>query len=205
MIKNSGLSYQQLVLKLQLGLDSCIIAACKDSMRIVSLLNSYTQSASGDLELIHAASDYYASERISSKKKKNMFSEKQKTDQHDNRRKNTTNGELSMKNEDMKSKFMNVKFQDLGFINTMTSKYKVNYLVFITQFEILGDYSNPYKVGDNSYENSIKTHYAIFKSDGSFLKGDYVTTNYPAKKTSLKDICKTYLPDIANQIAKQIN
>ncbi len=205
MIKQSGLSYSQLVQRMQLGLDSCIIAACKDTMRIVSLLNSYTQSASGDLELIHSASDYYLTERLSSKKKKNMFSEKQSSsNEKNNREKNSRNGEITAKNEDMKNKFTCVKFQDLAFVNTMTAKYSVNYLVFVTQFEILGDYSNPYKVGDNSYQNAIKTHYAIFKSDGSFVTGDYVTTNYPAKQTSPSIVCSKYLPEIANQIAKKI-
>ena len=209
MIKQSGKSYDQVLLSLQNGLDSCIISACKDSLKIVSLLNNYAQNASGDLELIHGASDYYFTDRpnlVASKKNKNLFSDLQKDKKSkDSKSNNIEQGEINTKKEDLSNKFMNVRFQDIDFIHSMTTKYGVNYLVFITQFEILGDYSNPYKVGDNSYNNMIKVHYTIFKSDGLFKTGDYISASYPAKEASPGKICKNTLPEVARQISRQIN
>lgn len=208
MNKKTGMTYDQILFALQQGLDSCIVSSCKDSLRIVSLINSYVQSASGDLELVHGASDYFMTTRpsaLSNKKSKNMFSDFQtKKKATDPREKTITNGELNTQREDLSNKFMSVKFQDPGFVNSITTKYAVKYLAFITQFEILGDYSNPYKTGDRSYNNTVKIHYAIFKSDGTFLTGDYVTTEYPAREVIPSRICKMFLPEVAKAIGRKI-
>ena len=99
---------------------------------------------------------------------------------------------------------MNVKFEDIALINTMTVKYGVSYIVFINEFDITGDFSDPYKVSDKSYNRTATVHYSIFRSDGQFIYGDYVTVDFPARESVAARICAEYLPEIAKKIGRRI-
>jgi len=209
MVKQSKLNYDEVLRYFQRGLDSCIVSTLRDSMKIVDMLNGFTQSVSSDLELIHGASIYSMTERpnlVSKNKKKNgLFSESnlpQPNKKAEN--KNIHNGEITTTREDLSNKFMSVKFEDIALVNQMTVKYAVSYLVFITEFDITGDFSNPYTVSDKSYLRTAKVHFAIFRSDGTFVNGDYVTVDFPAMESIPAKICAKFLPEIAKKIGRRI-
>ena len=209
MVKKSGLNYDDVLRYFQRGLDSSIVSTLKDSMKVVDMLNGFTQTVSSDLELIHGASSYYMTDRpnlaTKHKKKNGLFQENNAapaSKKADN--KNIRNGEITTQREDLSGKFMNVKFEDVALINKMTVKYSVSYVVFITEFDITGDFSNPYKVADKSYKRTATVHFAIFRSDGTFVNGDYVTTEFPALESVPAKICAKYLSDIAVKIGRRI-
>jgi len=209
MVKHSGLNYDEVLRYFQRGLDSSIVSTLKDSMKVVDMLNGFTQNVSSDLELIHGASIYFMTERpnlvTKNKKKNGLFKDTESptpTKKVENR--NIRNGEISTTREDLSSKFMSVKFEDIALINKMTVKYGVSYMVFITEFDITGDFSNPYTVADKSYKRTATVHFAIFRSDGEFVNGDYVTVEFPAMASIPAKICATYMPEIAKKIGRRI-
>lgn len=209
MVKRSGLNYDDVLRYFQRGLDSCIVGTLKDSIQVVDMLNGYTQSISSDLELIHGASIYYMTERpniVTKNKKKNGLFKQLNTPAPEKKvaNKNIRNGEITTVNDDLSTKFMNVKFEDVALINKMTVKYGVKYLVFITEFDITGDFSNPYTVADKSYKRSMKVHFAIFRSDGQFVNGDYVTSDFPAMESIPARICSNFMTDIAKFIGRRL-
>jgi len=192
MVKRSGLNYEDVLRYFQRGLDSSIVSTLRDSMKVVDMLNGFTQSVSSDLELIHGASIYYMTDRpnmITKNKKKNGLFQNSNTP--------TPSSNLS-------TKFMTVKFEDVALINKMTVKYGVSYMVFITEFDITGDFSNPYTVSDRSYKRTATVHFAIFRSDGVFSNGDYVTVEFPAMESIPAKICAKFLPEIAKKIGRRI-
>ena len=209
MVKKSGLNYDDVLRYFQRGLDSSIVSTLKDSMKVVDMLNGFTQTVSSDLELIHGASSYYMTDRptmvTKNKKKNGLFQENNSAPSSKKaENKNIRNGEVTTQREDLSGKFMTVKFEDVALINKMTIKYGVSYVVFITEFDITGDFSNPYKVADKSYKRTATVHFAIFRSDGTFVNGDYVTTEFPAMESVPAKICAKYLSDIALKIGRRI-
>ena len=209
MIKRSGLNYDDVLRYFQRGLDSSIVGTLRDSMKVVDMLNGYTQSVSSDLELIHGASEYFMTERpnvvTKNKKKNGLFKESNTpapTKKAEN--KNMRNGEIATTREDLSTKFMSVKFEDIALINKMTVKYAVSNIVFITEFDITGDFSNPYIVSDKSYKRTATVHFAIFRSDGTFVNGDYVTVEFPAMESIPAKIYAKFMPEIAKKIGRRI-
>jgi len=210
MVKRSGLNYEDVLRYFQRGLDSSIVSTLRDSMKVVDMLNGFTQSVSSDLELIHGASIYYMTDRpnmITKNKKKNGLFQNSNTPTPSSKKavnKNMRNGEIVNTHEDLSTKFMTVKFEDVALINKMTVKYGVSYMVFITEFDITGDFSNPYTVSDRSYKRTATVHFAIFRSDGVFSNGDYVTVEFPAMESIPAKICAKFLPEIAKKIGRRI-
>ena len=209
MIKKSGLNYDDVLRYFQRGLDSSIVSTLRDSMKVIDMLNGFTQSVSSDLELIHGASIYFMTDRpnfITKNKKHNgLFKEDNTpTPTKKTENKNMRNGEIVRTREDLSGKFMSVKFEDISLINKMTVKYAVSYLVFITEFDITGDFSNPYTVADKSYKRTATIHFAIFRSDGTFVNGDYVTVDFPAMESIPAKICAKEFPEIAKKIGRRI-
>lgn len=191
----SGVSYDKSVEKFRNDLDLQIYAALKDSMAVSSLLRSYTTDASSDMQIVHENSQYYFDEGKSqdiNKPGKIKLNE------------NITIGEITSIKTDNSKKLVAVKIKDPQLYSDLIQNYKAQFVVYITQFELLGDYSNPYTVADKSYERIIKVHYVIYNAMGKFVSGAIATTTFSAKVNDIDQICDQYLPAIAKQIARKI-
>lgn len=194
----SEISYDKSIEKIRGDLDMHIYSALKDSMKVSSLLRSYTTDASTDMEVVHDNATYYFSdnnenESIIKPTKKNFATNQ-----------NITAGELTSIASDNSNKIVNVKLQDPQLFYDLIQSYQAQYIVYLTQFELLGDFSNPYTVADNSYQRTIRVHYVIYNSLGKYVDGGIATTNFSAKVNDIDQICDQYLPRIAKTIARHI-
>lgn len=192
----SGVSYSKSIEKIRSDLDMHIYSALKDSTNVASLLLTYTTDAASDLEIVHSNAEYYFSEKtvddINKPKKNPEVSP------------NIIAGEVVSVTSENKDQLVNVKLQDPQLFSDLIQDYKAQYIVYLTQFELLGDYSNPYTVADNSYLRTIRVHYVIYNSLGKFVYGNIATTTFSAKVNDLDQICDIYLKRIATQIARHI-
>jgi len=207
----SKMNYEQSVNYFRQSLDSAIIEAMKDSCKVISLLTSYTQGTSNDLAEIHSASNYYMTDRpvaLEKNKKRNdlfnRFKMPKKKDKELEELKAENPGEIVSRKEDLSKKFINVRFSEEDLINKMSLKYGVKYFAFITEFDPVADYSNPYAVAEKRYTRTIKAHFSIFDSEGKFIYGNYETINFTAEEDKIDKICKANLPILAKKIARKI-
>lgn len=194
--KYSGVSYDKSIEKIRTELDLHIYSALKDSMNVSSLLRTYTTDASTDMETVHSNAMYALCDKDDADITKHKKFNGQKS--------NIIAGEIVSTTTDNSNKLVSVKLQDPQLFNDLIQSYQAQYVVYLTQFELLGDFSNPYTVADNSYQRTIKVHYVIFNSLGKFVSGDIATMNFSAKINDLDQICDQYLPVVAKQIAKRI-
>lgn len=196
--KYSDVSYDKSIEKIRTSLDFHIYAALKDSMSVSSLLRTYTTDATTDLEVVHKNASYYFSDR------KNV-SDINKPLKSAGPNQNIIAGEIVSTKSDVSDKIVNVKLQDPQLFSDLIQTYQAQYILYLTQFELLGDFSNPYTVADNSYVRTIKVNYVIYNSLGKFVAGDVATTTFSAKVNDLDQICDIYLARLAKQIVKRIN
>lgn len=191
----SGIPYDKSVEKFRSDLDLQIYAALKDSMSVSSLLRSYTTDASSDMQVVHQNAHYY-------------FDEGQNQDINKPAKKkaneNVTIGEVTSIKTDNSNKLVTVNIPDPQLYSDLIQNYKAQYVVYLTQFELLGDFSNPYTVADNTYERILRVHYVIYDALGKFVSGDIATTTFSAKVNDIDQICDQYLSVVAKQIARKI-
>jgi hypothetical protein len=210
MLEDSDMSYEQSIQFFTTSLDEHLTRAVKDAMRIHSLLRTYTTDAYSDIDIVHQQADYVLTERPQSMSEKKDLSAFQVAKKRFKKRKKTNprvappDGEVVSEKEDNSDKFVSVKFSDPQVFIDLIQNYSVNYVVFITQFEILGDYSDPYAVAQQSYLRTIRVHYAIFDESGKFVYGDYETNTFLASQNVIADVCANYFPEIARKIMRRI-
>jgi hypothetical protein len=208
-VEASQIHYEQSVNYFKSSLDSALVKALSDSCKVISMLTTFTQSTASDLEKIHSASKYKMIDRpvpiVEPKRKTNLFSDKSRNSSSAQPQKSGIhNGEIVSVREDMSKKFMSVSFDDEEFINSMTIKYGAKYILFITQFDIKGDYSDPYKVAQKSYDRIMNAHYCIFDNTGKFIDGNYIEHRFTAKEDNIYKICLNNFPQLASEIVKKI-
>lgn len=194
--KYSGVSYDKSIEKIRTDLDLHIYAALKDSMNVSSLLRTYTTDASTDMETVHNNAMY----ALCDKEDADINKHKKLAGQNQH----IIAGEIVSTKTDNSNKLVSVKLQDNQLFTDLIQSYQAQYVVYLTQFELLGDFSNPYTVADNSYQRTIKVHYVIFNSFGKFVSGDIASMTFSAKVNDLDQICDQYLPVVAKQIARKI-
>lgn len=206
-VEKSGLEYEQTINYFKSSLDSSIFNALDDSCKVVSMLTGFIAGTTSDLEKLHGNAHYYLADikLLSSKEKDAMF---MKNDQNSNnvteRNKYIQNGEVVSVKTSSKNQYIAVKFDDQALVNAIAMKYGAKYLLFVNQFDILGDFSDPYRVAEKTYNRVIKVHYSLFTNTGTFLEGNVVEYTFPAYEDNIIAICNTNLPQIAKIIAKQI-
>ncbi|MFW5852350.1 MAG: hypothetical protein ACOCWB_09005 [Bacteroidota bacterium] len=210
MLEDSDMTYEQSIQFFTTSLDEYLTRAVKDTMRIHSLLRTYTTDAYSDIDIVHQQSDYVLTERPQSISEKKDLSAFQNAKSRFKKRKKLSphiappDGEIVSDKEDNNNKFLSVKFVDSQVFIDLIQNYNVDYVVFITQFEILGDYSDPYAVAQQSYFRTIRVHYAIFDKSGKFVYGDYETNLFSASHNNISEVCSQNFPEIARKIMRRV-
>ncbi|MCQ2958960.1 MAG: hypothetical protein MJ198_02065 [Bacteroidales bacterium] len=192
----SEISYDKSIEKIRTDLDMHIYSALKDSMNVSSLLRTYTTDASTDLDVVHNNAVYALCDKDDADINKHKKSSGQNP--------HIMAGEIVSTTTDNSNKLISVKLQDQQLFSDLIQSYQAQYVVYLTQFELLGDFSNPYSVAENTYQRTIKVHYVIFNSLGKFVCGDIASMQFSAKVNDIDQICDQYLPVVAKKIAKRI-
>lgn len=220
MIEQSGLKYKQVQNLLRIELDKSLHKAIADSCRSKGLLESFTTGGDNELDMIYSYSDYFFSEAMSYNPDRKPLSDKSKLaiDKDDDPKKKKkkkkkdeeetpdirSGGDLRSEVKNNSNKFFNVKFREKDFLKNYSKKDNIDYFLFINQFEIKGDYSDPYKAGNNSYAREIKIHFSIFNHDGEYLYGSFATIEFPAKINDPEKLAKNYFMKLAREVVKNI-
>lgn len=208
--ETSSMEYHQMSNFIRETFDSVLNAQMRDSINVVRLIANTTSGTANDLETIYNITKYQYTDRPKALEDKSKYS--MLRDQKPAKSKPTPNakgngiynGQVVTQREDNTNRFMNVQFDDVEFIQSVIQKYSAKYFLFITQFDIISDYSNPYLVGQKTYPRTIKVHYTIFSADGKFLHGDFESAVFPANENNIKEICGKYFPDIAKKISRKL-
>ena len=114
------------------------------------------------------------------------------------------NGELASEVKDYSTQFLNVKCRDKENFSNLALQLDADYCLFINQLEIRGDFSDPYKIAQLSYNHTIKIHYTILNNKGRFIQGNFAVIEYPAVMNNLDDIINQKLPVVSSEIAGNI-
>jgi len=209
MCEESKMSYGQLGNYIRTAFDSALTVYLKDSLNVVHLLENRTTGTASDIENLYSASKYQYTDRPEMLEDKSKYSMmraqlKKKKKPAQEQKNGVQNGEVVSHKVDNSNRFMNVQFEDSDLIQSLILKYGAKYFLFITQFEILGDYSDPYKVAERRYTRTIKVHYSIFDAQGKFITGDFETSEFFAYENDIRKICATHFTPIVKKIARKI-
>ena len=209
--KQTGKTFEQIMNAFRIEYDNSLIKSLNDTCYAISILSGYTISNNEDIEDIYSNSIYVFEKAMGFDKKKPsgyvhsqlMMSDK-KAEKDLKKAKKHNGGEVVSPVTDVTNKFMHVKFNSPSFLINLSTKYKADYVLFINQFEIIGNYLNPYKTGNNTNNMLIKVHYSLYESQGKYLFGSFAVEEYPSQLIEIEKISMQYFWQVNNQIIKNI-
>lgn len=209
--KQTGKTFEQIMNAFRIEYDNSLIKSLNDTCYAISILSGYTISNNEDIENVYSNSLYVFENAMGFDKKKPngyvhsrlMMSDKQ-AEKDLKKAKKHNGGEVVSPVTDVTNKFMHVKFNTPSFIIDLAKKYSADYVLFINQFEIIGNYLNPYKTGNNTNNMLIKVHYSLYDSQSKYLYGSFAAEEYPSQITDIEKISVNYFGKVNSQIINNI-
>jgi len=135
-------------------------------------------------------------------KAKNLF--KKKEDKSSKFQRGSTNdGQIiSLKNSDQK--FANVVVRKKENIAYLSQKYNADLFVYVTEFDIENDISNPSQFVNGDYKRLLKLHFSMVNKDGKVIEKGMVSIPFPNNQNSIYKIRTLYLPLAAKKMMDKL-
>ncbi len=102
------------------------------------------------------------------------------------------------------AKYFAVKIKDPNFFPFFDAKYRPDYFIFVSQFEIKTNYENCLDRARQNYERTFVTHFSIFDKTGTQISGGKLRSNYESGTNNLEKILADNIPGMAEQIMAEL-
>jgi len=113
-------------------------------------------------------------------------------------------GELRAQNKERQFQFFGVTIKDKIKFRRITKDLNCDYVLFINQVEVKGDFSSPYLNG-NERNYKIMLHYSIFNRNAKLIVGNKTSVITSDQKSSYKYFINTEIPRAVIQIVGNIS
>ncbi|MCU0422945.1 MAG: hypothetical protein MUC81_09060 [Bacteroidia bacterium] len=174
----SKLSEQRVRHVIRTKTESHVYHKLLSSFDVVSLVNATSLNGEEDLKKIYAATQYYVSTAIQSKKRfgSGLFKKKDKKQQIYTSDSSTMVAEIASP----------------PLLTELAKKHQADYFVYITQFEINTSNKNSIEWLKQDYKRTYILHYNVWGVDGKLLLAETITIEASGENT-ISDIETKYL------------
>lgn len=115
----------------------------------------------------------------------------------------TNQGQIvSLKNSEQK--FANVVVKKKDNITFLSKKYNVDLFVYVTEFDIENDMSNPTSFVNGDYKRLLKLHFSMVNTDGQVIEKGLVSVSFPNNQNNIYKIRNLYLPIAAKRMMNKL-
>jgi hypothetical protein len=186
--KTNGLKFEEIRDKFRTNLDLHVGMFLKTQYEVVAPLRD-VEEVRKDLNIIYSGIAFnYAA-----------LKEEKATGNHKSTRSEIKNGQV-VQIDNSGPKYMSTVIKDPKLLTYLNSKYGSTMYVFLTQFEILNDMSDPIAVATGRYSRYVRVHYSILNQDGKSISGGIVKSMIPTDLYDIKKISDSSFRDIGQQI-----
>lgn len=219
MLKNRKSSHDELMQYFRYQFNLQLHNALMDSCTVVSLFTDNTRVDQEDINNIYSLISYElvlamqnAPEVKEKQNKKGSFEKKREDKQKDKRLEETKeyntkiqNGELVNKRQTTQDMSLNIVFHQPEALEEIAIRRDVNLFLFINQFEITGNYGDPYLSGNSKAERNLKVHFSLYNKKGQMVHTSFAITKLPFNLDDKQIVVDLYFPEVIRQIIHNIN
>ncbi len=190
--KKNDLNFDQIRDKFRTELDLQVGMFLKGNYEVISLLREKEESVRADLPLIYSgiAFNYAPLKTDDTKAPKSSRSEIRK-------------GQI-VEIDNSGHKYMSTVIKDEKLIPYLSGKYDSELYVFMTQFEIKNDMSDPQAVAMGRYTRNVLVHYNILDNQAKVVYGGIAKTMIPVNEYDIRKLAAASLREIAIQVSNSI-
>ena len=215
--KRDGLTHDEIMEYFRYQLNLQLVNSLIDSCEVVDLLKDNTREAEADISGLYTTMSYELrlaefeldTENMGAlaRKRAEKLEEarrKQREEEMKNARPGIQNGELVGRKQQTDDMYLHIIIGQPEVLKEIASRRKVDYFLFVNQFDIKTDYRDPYISGQRNVQRLMRVHFSIYNSNGEFVSGNYASTKVPYYEDSKERIVNQYFPEIMRQILKKL-
>ncbi len=190
-----------------------------DSCTIISLFTDNTRADQEDINGLYSVISYELGlamennpEDPESEEKKGFLARKREEKAQEQRQQEASqykthveNGELVSKRQTTADMNLNIVFHQPEVLVEIASRRNVDLFLLINQFEIQGNYGDPYLTGNSKAERTIKVHFSLFNTQGVMVHGSFAKVTIPLDLDDKQEIANLYFPELIRQIIHNID
>ncbi|MBQ2542742.1 MAG: hypothetical protein II554_05260 [Bacteroidales bacterium] len=215
--KRDGLTHDEIMEYFRYQLNLQLVNSLIDSCEVVDLFKDNTREDEADISGLYTTMSYELrlaefeldTENMGAlaRKRAEKLEEarrKQREEEMKNARPGIQNGELVGRKQQTDDMYLHIIIGQPEVLKEIASRRKVDYFLFVNQFDIKTDYRDPYISGQRNVQRLMRVHFSIYNSNGEFVSGNYASTKVPYYEDSKERIVNQYFPEIMRQILKKI-
>ena len=215
--KRDGLTHDEIMEYFRYQLNLQLINSLIDSCEIVDLMTNNTREEEADITGLYTTMSYELrlaefeldTENMGAlaRKRAEKLEEarrKQREEEMQNARPGMKNGELVGTRQQTDDMYLHIVIGQPEVLKEIASRRRVDYFLFINQFDIKTDYRDPYISGQRNVNRLMRVHFSIYNTNGEFISGNYASTKVPIYEDDKERIVNQYFPEIMRQIIKKI-
>ncbi len=179
-----------------------------DGYNTIHLLGGKTKDSLTDLNRVYKSIKYSYKDVIFTDAHPNIpiKFEDQKTisinDQNKNRQEMNHSSNSSLAKNP--GKYWGLDVKDPNFFSYFETKYKIDYYIFVNQFEVKTNYENCLDRSRQNYERNFITHYTILDKMGTTLAGHRINKAYESNANQIQKILSDNMDFVAKEILKDL-
>lgn len=215
--KRDGLTHDEIMEYFRYQLNLQLVNSLIDSCEVVDLFKDNTREDEADISGLYTTMSYELrlaefeldTENMGAlaRKRAEKLEEarrKQREEEMKNARPGIQNGELVGRKQQTDDMYLHIIIGQPEVLKEIASRRKVDYFLFVNQFDIKTDYRDPYISGQRNVQRLMRVHFSIYNSNGEFVSGNYASTKVPYYEDSKERIVNQYFPEIMRQILKKL-
>lgn len=167
---------------------------------VASLMRATTLSGEEDLRKVYGTTSYvkYNAKAIKDRKRSD---EETKLFQYTESMYKKSKGQILFAQD---SNVMVAVFNDMDVYKQLVSKYKADYVVFVTQFEINTSNKNTLEWQYREYQREYAIHYNLFNRAGELVRAEVIMVA-AGKENDLKSVRQAYIAKLAEKMKFILN
>ncbi len=204
-----NMTHDELMMFFRMEWNRHLHMAFLDSCYTVDLLTDNTREARDDLDGLYTIIRYEMKTKMQNKPEqpeeqswfRKMFPKKKKQVSDDiyvgGER---SDGEIISRRQTHENRYFHIAFTDTTFLQQLAQRRNIDFFLFINQFEIKGNYSDPYASGRSDFSRSFKVHFSIYDNLGELVHGSYAEVDVPFHLYDKDVLVGEYFPPAIRQI-----
>lgn len=219
MLKNERSNHDELMQYFRYQFNLQLHNAMMDSCSVVSLFSDNTRIDQEDINTLYSLISYElvlatknAPENPEENKKKSFFAKKKEEKELQRRLEETKeydarihNGEIVSRRQTTQDMSLNIVFHQPEVLEEIANRRNVDLFLFINQFEIVGNYGDPYLSGNTKAERNLKVHFSIYNTKGQMIHNSFGITKLPFNLDDKQTVVELYFPEVIRQIIHNIS
>ncbi|PLX08925.1 MAG: hypothetical protein C0596_03670 [Marinilabiliales bacterium] len=219
MAEETGETHDEIMLYFREQFNLQLYNAMMDSCVVVNLLTDNTRRAQEDISELYSSISYELRlamqnepedpdevEKMNFLQRKRYEKEQQrKLEEMENSRTRIVDGEIVGKRQSVEDKYLHIIFHQPEVLEEIAARRDIDYFLFINQFDIKGNYGDPYLSGNANSERTIKVHFSLYNAQGKLIHGSFGENNMPFNLADRKEVANLYFPEVIRQIVNNID